>query len=90
MPKTKDAETQAFEAALMRSVDQAVSGQGRVTSAVEIKARRGRPPQETHKEPVTLRMDPQAVAQWRATGKGWQTRAAKLLDDWAKAHVGSP
>lgn len=31
------------------------------------------------KAPVTLRIDPEALARWRATGKGWQTRAAALL-----------
>lgn len=46
--------------------------------------RRGRPVQATHKQPVTLRLDPQALVQLRATGKGWQTRAAQVLADWAK------
>lgn len=32
-----------------------------------------------HKQPVTLRMEPDALAKWRASGKGWQTRAAALL-----------
>lgn len=88
MPKTKDPEVAAFEAALLRSVDQAVSGQaGRVHTPEQIAARRGRPVQATHKQPVTLRLDPEALAQWRATGKGWQTRAAQVLADWMKAHM---
>ena len=41
--------------------------------------RRGRPPAAQHKAPVTLRMDKQALAAWRASGKGWQTRAAQVL-----------
>lgn len=41
--------------------------------------RRGRPPAARHKAPVTLRMDEDALAAWRASGKGWQTRAAELL-----------
>lgn len=45
--------------------------------------RRGRPPSPAHKAPVTLRMDPQALALWRASGKGWQTRAAALLAERA-------
>ncbi|ASM75798.1 hypothetical protein VITFI_CDS0019 [Vitreoscilla filiformis] len=35
--------------------------------------------QAIHKQPVTLRMDAEALARWRATGKGWQTRAAAVL-----------
>lgn len=31
------------------------------------------------KERLTIRLDPQALARWRASGKGWQTRAAALL-----------
>ncbi len=86
MPKTKDTETQEFEAALLRSVDQAIRREGQVTTPEQIRARRGRPTQASHKQPVTLRLEPQALAQWRATGKGWQTRAAQVLADWAKAH----
>jgi len=45
--------------------------------------RRGRPPVATPKQPVTLRLDPQVLALWRASGKGWQTRAAALLAERA-------
>ncbi|MEY4265943.1 MAG: hypothetical protein RIS90_478 [Pseudomonadota bacterium] len=41
--------------------------------------RRGRPKATQHKEPVTLRVDPEVLAAWRASGKGWQTRAAAAL-----------
>ena len=44
--------------------------------------RRGRPVQETHKQAITLRLDPQVLATWRASGKGWQTRAAQVLAVW--------
>ena len=36
--------------------------------------RRGRPKAEHHKEPVTLRVDAEVLAAWRASGKGWQSR----------------
>jgi uncharacterized protein (DUF4415 family) len=39
----------------------------------------GRPVQAEHKAPVTLRLEPQVLAAWRASGKGWQTRAAQAL-----------
>lgn len=45
--------------------------------------RRGRPPVPTPKQPVTLRLDPQVLALWRASGKGWQTRAAAILAERA-------
>ena len=45
--------------------------------------KRGRPRTQVHKAPVTLRLDPQALALWRASGKGWQTRAAAVLAERA-------
>jgi uncharacterized protein (DUF4415 family) len=85
-----DPEIRAFEEALLRSLDQAHSGTfARVTTPAEIVARRaGRPVgsmQATVKQPTTLRMDATALARWRASGKGWQTRAAALLVQHAPA-----
>jgi hypothetical protein len=34
----------------------------------------GRPPSENPKKQVTLRLDPDVVERFRATGKGWQSR----------------
>ena len=34
----------------------------------------GRPPVENPKKQVTLRLDPEIVEKFRATGKGWQSR----------------
>jgi len=48
-------------------------------AAMQTAARRGRPKVAQHKEPVTLRLDPEVLARWRASGKGWQTRAAQVL-----------
>ncbi len=41
--------------------------------------RRGRPPSETRKRLVSLRLDPEVVERLRATGPGWQTRANAVL-----------
>ena len=86
MPTAKrvDPEMAEFEAALLRSVDQALRGEhARVHTPEEIAARRrGRPVGSVAavtKTPVTLRLDPDALAHWRASGKGWQTRAAEVL-----------
>jgi len=41
--------------------------------------RRGRPKAEVVKARLTIRMDASALERWRASGPGWQTRAAALL-----------
>lgn len=41
--------------------------------------RMGRPPVDRPKQATTLRLDGDVLARWRASGKGWQTRAAQLL-----------
>ena len=72
---------------LRQSLAEAKAGlQGRVHTPKQTVVRRGRPAQATHKQPVTLRLEPEALAAWRATGKGWQTRAAQVLADWLKTH----
>lgn len=84
MPNTKDPEMAAFEAALLRSVDQAISGQhGRVHTPAQITARRrGRPVgsvQARTKEAAKIRLDADLLAALRATGDGWQTRINDTL-----------
>jgi uncharacterized protein (DUF4415 family) len=66
---------------LEQGLQEANAGVYARTSTPEDIAKRalGRPVQTTHKQPVTLRMDPQALEGWRASGKGWQTRAAEVL-----------
>ncbi len=44
---------------------------------------RGRPAGSATTEQVAIRINAQALAKWRASGKGWQTRAAKLLAEHA-------
>ena len=45
-----------------------------VREAVGTLTRPGRPLSETPKKQVTLRLDPDVVEKFRATGKGWQSR----------------
>jgi uncharacterized protein (DUF4415 family) len=80
-PKSQDTEMSAFERDLLESVSQTLRGEHARVTAGEAIARRvgGRPVQTVHKQPVTLRLDPDVLAQWRASGKGWQTRAAEAL-----------
>jgi uncharacterized protein (DUF4415 family) len=44
--------------------------------------RRGRPKSTVHKLPVTVRLDPQVVEYFRASGRGWQTRVNEALADY--------
>ena len=90
MSKQKDPEMSQFEQDLLESIGQALRGEGRVTTPEQIMARRkaGRPAgsvQASHKRPTTLRLDEDVLERWRASGKGWQTRAAAVLAKYAPA-----
>jgi len=39
------------------------------------------------KERVTIRLSPDVVETFRATGTGWQTRMDAALQDWLKTHA---
>lgn len=41
--------------------------------------RRGRPPLKNPKQLLSLRLPPEVIAGWKATGPGWQTRMAEVL-----------
>ncbi|MGH8208863.1 MAG: BrnA antitoxin family protein [Steroidobacteraceae bacterium] len=41
--------------------------------------RRGRPKSESSKEAVSLRLPPEVLAFFRASGRGWQTRVTEAL-----------
>lgn len=45
-----------------------------------ITKQRGRPAGTATTEQIAIRVNKEALTRWRATGKGWQTRAAKLLE----------
>ena len=38
------------------------------------------------KERVTIRLSPDVVQRFRATGDGWQSRVDAALQDWLKSH----
>jgi uncharacterized protein (DUF4415 family) len=82
-----------FALDLIESIKQAQRGEfARVHTPEEISARiakrqAGRPlgsVQEVTKKAISLRIDPFALEQLRCTGKGWQTRAAQVLERHAK------
>jgi uncharacterized protein (DUF4415 family) len=81
---TKKSELSPFERDLLESVRQATSGEyAAVHTPEQIRTRRrGRPAgsiKANAKVSINLRIDPDVLAQWRAHGKGWQTRAAAVL-----------
>jgi len=42
--------------------------------------RRGRPKLEKPKRLLSLRLPPDVIANWKASGPGWQTRMAELIE----------
>jgi uncharacterized protein (DUF4415 family) len=38
------------------------------------------------KEQVAIRLDPEVLAAFRASGPGWQTRINDVLKEWVKGH----
>jgi uncharacterized protein (DUF4415 family) len=93
MNKTKaamDPEMAEFEAALLRSIDQTASGEGRVNTPAQIQVRRvGRPVGTVKAAPkvsTTIRLSPDVVQAFRAAGDGWQTRIDAALKDWLQTH----
>ncbi|CAN7775418.1 BrnA antitoxin family protein [Cupriavidus necator] len=50
--------------------------------------RRGRGPQKTpRKVPLSLRIKPDILAAFQATGPGWQQRINAALEDWLATHA---
>jgi uncharacterized protein (DUF4415 family) len=47
---------------------------------------RGCPKTERPKQALTVRYDPEVIAAFKSTGKGWQTRMNEALKDWLKTH----
>lgn len=48
--------------------------------------KRGRPVADITKERITIRLSPDVLRAFRATGAGWQTRVDAALKDWLKSH----
>jgi uncharacterized protein (DUF4415 family) len=55
----------------------------------QFKPTRGRPVgsvAESRKEPISIRLSPEVVESFRATGEGWQTRIDEVLKAWVQEH----
>lgn len=46
--------------------------------------RRGRPKLQNARKLLSLRLPPDVIARWKATGPGWQTRMAEVLSKSVK------
>jgi uncharacterized protein (DUF4415 family) len=46
----------------------------------------GRPRSESPKIVTGIRLDPEVLTHFRASGKGWQTRINKVLSEWINEH----
>lgn len=51
----------------------------RAAGTAEFKRAIGRPKSANPKQLLTLRLPPDVIASWKATGPGWQTRMAEKL-----------
>jgi uncharacterized protein (DUF4415 family) len=49
-------------------------------------AKKGRPPLAEPKKAVNIRLSPDILTAFKASGKGWQTRINNALHDWLKEH----
>ncbi|KQT77824.1 BrnA antitoxin family protein [Methylobacterium sp. Leaf466] len=87
------------ELAQMRPASEVLTREEFVAVTAIRKAARGRPPVASPKVPVTIRLDADTVAAFKATGTGWQTRMNEVLragkpagtdDHVASRETGSP
>jgi len=79
-----------FERDLLESVRQAKAGECAAVHTPDTIAarRRGRPVGSRaamHKASTTIRLPPQVLAAFKATGKGWQTRMGAVLQEAVEA-----
>jgi uncharacterized protein (DUF4415 family) len=87
-----DKETEAFVKAVEESIRQAKRGEfAAVHTPADIFARRqrGRPLGSMKADPkisTTIRLSPEVVQAFKASGEGWQTRVDAALKDWLRTH----
>lgn len=53
---------------------------------VTVLSKRGRPVSEAPKQAVNIRLSPDVLTTFKATGRGWQTRIDNALREWLKEH----
>jgi uncharacterized protein (DUF4415 family) len=46
----------------------------------------GRPKAQITKQRISIRLSPEVLAAFKASGKGWQSKIDNVLKDWLKEH----
>lgn len=80
-----DPEMAQFERDLLESIQQAKRGEYARVHTPEMIRARGRPIGTTKanaKVHTSMRLSPEVVNYFKATGKGWQTRVDAVLGEW--------
>jgi len=55
-------------------------------SSAKVVRKPGRPKAETTKVPIAIRLSPDVVDYFKATGTGWQSRIDAALHEWMSGH----
>ena len=63
---------------------------GAAAAAQLLRPKRGRPPSLAPKRPINIRLSPEVLAYFRATGPGWQTRVDEALRDFVLRDTAGP
>lgn len=85
---TKDSDTRVLSKEWFKSARPAsdILGSDHYRSLLETKKRRGRPPSESGKQFIGLRVDTDVVDAFKSSGKGWQTRMNAALRCYLSEH----
>lgn len=88
MPKSKpliDQQGEVRELA-MADIKQMRPASVALPTSLQAKLRTRGPQKAPTKERITIRLSPEVVQPFRATGEGWQSRLDAALKDWLKSH----
>lgn len=80
---TQDEEAAIVAGALADADAQPLNGE-QLAQFVPGRRPRGRPPLAETKIATNVRLDPDVLQAFKATGPGWQTRINEVLLDWAR------
>ena len=88
MPKRKPLIDKDGEVRALSTADIKLMRPARDALPASLRAKLGvRGPQRAPtKQRITIRLSPEVVEQFRATGDGWQTRVDAALQDWLTSH----
>jgi uncharacterized protein (DUF4415 family) len=88
MPKSKPLIDARGEVREIKTADLKKFGAARDVLPLSLRKKMGvRGPQHSPtKERITIRLSPDVVQRFRATGDGWQTRVDAALQDWLRKH----